>query len=170
MISVAFCTDTLKIEWSDSFQVNELKKVCDSRTKKIHKSIKTLTIALVLYVLMFVVDLIVVGKGHNMRVQKNDPTADAEIECLRNSSRIGTYSGTVLFSKLMPCYMCPGAVVQFGIKKVVVGESRNVKGANDFMQSHGIEVTDLDSVECVEIMRLFILNNPALWNEDIGKK
>lgn len=114
-------------------------------------------------------DAMIVGKGHNMRVQKNDPTALAEIECLRNSSRIGTYSGTVLFSTLMPCYMCAGAIIQFGIKKVVVGESRNFRGANDFMQSHGIEVTDLDSVECVEIMRKFILNNPALWNEDIGK-
>lgn len=112
----------------------------------------------------------IIGKGHNMRVQKNDPTAHAEIECLRNSGRIGTYKGTVLYSTLMPCYLCAGAVVQFGIRKVIVGESRNFSGAKEFMQSHGIEVIDLDSAECIEIMRMFILNHPDLWYEDIGRK
>jgi creatinine deaminase len=112
----------------------------------------------------------IVGKAHNMRVQNNDPTAHAEIECFRNSGRIGTYNQTVLCSTLMPCYLCAGAVVQFGINKIVVGESRNFKGAKKFMQSHGIEVVDLDSEECAEIIRIFILKNPALWHEDIGKK
>lgn len=112
----------------------------------------------------------VIGKGHNMHVQNNDPTAHAEIECLRNTGRIESYDQTVLYSTLMPCYMCAGAVVHFGIKKVIVGESRNFEGAKDFMLSHGIEVVDLDSVKCVEMMRSFILRKPALWNEDIGKK
>jgi cytosine/creatinine deaminase len=112
----------------------------------------------------------VIGKGHNMHVQNKDPTAHAEIECLRNTGRIGSYDQTVLCSTLMPCYMCAGAVVHFGIKKVIVGESRNFEGAKEFMLSHGIEVVDLDSVECVELMREFILRKPALWDEDIGKK
>lgn len=112
----------------------------------------------------------VIGRGHNMRVQKNDPTAHAEIECLRNSGRIGTYTQTVLYSTLMPCYLCAGAIVQFGIRKVIVGESRNFGGANGFMQSQDVEIVDLDSAECIEMMRTFILNNSDLWYEDIGKK
>lgn len=112
----------------------------------------------------------IVGRGHNMRVQNNDPTAHAEIECLRNSGRIGTYKQTVLYSTLMPCYLCAGAAVQFGIKKVVVGESKNFSGAKEFMQAHGIEIIDLDSAECIEMMHTFIINNPTLWLEDIGKK
>lgn len=112
----------------------------------------------------------VIGRGHNMRVQKNDPTAHAEIECLRNSGRIGTYTQTVLYSTLMPCYLCAGAIVQFGIRKVIVGESRNFGGAKGFMQSQDVEIVDLDSAECIEMMRTFILNNSDLWYEDIGKK
>lgn len=112
----------------------------------------------------------VIGRGHNMRVQKNDPTAHAEIECLRNSGRIGTYTQTALYSTLMPCYLCAGAIVQFGIRKVIVGESRNFGGAKGFMQSQDVEIVDLDSAECIEMMRTFILNNSDLWYEDIGKK
>jgi creatinine deaminase len=112
----------------------------------------------------------VIGRGHNMRVQKNDPTAHAEIECLRNSGRIGTYTQTVLYSTLMPCYLFAGAIVQFGIRRVIVGESRNFGGAKGFMQSQDVEIADLDSAECIEMMRTFILNNSDLWYEDIGKK
>jgi cytosine/creatinine deaminase len=111
-----------------------------------------------------------VGKGHNKRVQNKDPTAHAEIECLRNAGRIGPYNDTVLCSTLMPCYMCAGAIVQFGIKKVLVGESKNFEGARKFMQSHDVEVVELDSMECVQMMQEFILKNPTLWYEDIGKK
>ncbi|SNQ59932.1 nucleoside deaminase [Candidatus Methanoperedens nitratireducens] len=71
----------------------------------------------------------IIGKGHNQRIQKSDPMAHAEIDCLRNAGRIGSYKDTVLYSTLMPCYLCAGAVVQFGIKKVVVGESRTFEGA-----------------------------------------
>src|SRR5689334_12302063 len=108
--------------------------------------------------------------GHNKRVQENDPVTHAEIDCLRNAGRIGTFKNTILYSTLMPCYLCAGAVVQFGIKKVIVGESRNFGGAKEFMESHGVEVVDLDSQECIEMMRVFILSNPNLWQEDIGKK
>src|ERR671918_487057 len=107
--------------------------------------------------------------GHNQRVQKNDPVTHAEIDCLRNAGRIGSFRGTVLYSTLMPCYLCAGAVVQFGIKKVIVGESRTFPGAIDFMRSHHVEVVDLDLPECVEMMQKFIAEHPQLWNEDIGR-
>ncbi len=111
----------------------------------------------------------IIGKGHNQRVQKGDPMAHAEIDCLRSAGRIGSYKDTVLYSTLMPCYLCAGAVVQFGIKKVVVGESRTFEGAFQFMKQHGVEVINLDSSECYEMMQDFIKKNHELWYEDIGK-
>src|SRR6266513_4889512 len=110
-----------------------------------------------------------IAVGHNKRVQNNDPVTHAEIDCLRNAGRLGSFRDAALYSTLMPCYLCAGAVVQFGIKKVIVGESRTFAGAVDFMRSHGVEVIDLDLPECVEMMQKFIAENPALWNEDIGK-
>lgn len=110
----------------------------------------------------------IVGRGHNKRVQDNDPMTHAEIDCLRNAGRVGSYKGAVLYSTLMPCYLCAGAVVQFGIKKVYAGESKTFSGAREFMESHGVEVIDLESEECVNMMNKFIAENPKLWNEDIG--
>jgi creatinine deaminase len=111
----------------------------------------------------------IVGRGHNKRVQDGDPVTHAEIDCLRNAGRVGTYKGTVLYSTLMPCYLCAGAVVQFGIKKVYAGESETFSGAKEFMQSHGVEVIDLNIDECKNMMKEFIEKNPSLWNEDIGE-
>jgi len=118
---------------------------------------------------VLVVDGKIVGRGHNRRVQDNDPITHAEIDCLRNAGRIGSYKGSVLFSTLMPCYLCAGAVVQFGIKKVYAGESQTFDGAREFMMSHGVEVIDLNNEECVSMMKDFIAGNPSLWNEDIGE-
>ncbi len=112
---------------------------------------------------------VVVGRGHNKRVQDNDPITHAEIDCLRNAGRVGSYAGSILYSTLMPCYLCAGAVVQFGIKKVYAGESETFPGAKEFMQSHGVEVIDLSLEECKTLMREFIEENPTLWNEDIGE-
>jgi cytosine deaminase len=111
----------------------------------------------------------IIGRGHNKRVQENDPVIHAEIDCLRNAGRIGNYRGTTLYSTLIPCYLCAGAVVQFGIKKVIAGESKTFNGAKEFMESHGVEVIDLDLEECKELMREFISTNPKLWDEDIGR-
>jgi len=111
----------------------------------------------------------IIGRGHNQRVQENDPIIHAEIDCLRNAGRIGTYRDSILYSTLMPCYLCAGAVVQFGIKKVIAGESKTFPGARQFMESQGVEVIDLDLAECKELMRKFIENNPDLWKEDIGE-
>lgn len=111
----------------------------------------------------------ILGRGHNKRVQDGDPVTHAEIDCLRNAGRIGTYKDTTLYSTLMPCYLCAGAVVQFGIKKVIAGESQTFPGAKEFMESHGVEVIDLNLDECKQLMSDFIQKNPQLWNEDIGK-
>ncbi len=110
----------------------------------------------------------ILGRGYNKRVQDGDPITHAEIDCLRNVGRIGNYKGTILYSTLMPCYLCAGAVVQFGIKKVIAGESRTFPGAKEFMVSHGVEVIDLNLDECEKMMSEFIQTNPELWNEDIG--
>ena len=110
----------------------------------------------------------ILGQGHNKRVQDGDPVTHAEIDCLRNAGRIGNYKDTTLYSTLMPCYLCAGAVVQFGIKKVIVGESQTFAGAKEFMESHKVEVIDLDLDECKQLMSDFIYKHPQLWNEDIG--
>ncbi len=111
----------------------------------------------------------ILGRGHNKRVQDGDPITHAEIDCLRNAGRVGRYADTVLYSTLMPCYLCAGAAVQFGIGKVIAGESRTYPGAREFMESHGVEVVDLDLQECRDMMARFIEDNPELWNEDIGE-
>lgn len=111
----------------------------------------------------------VIGRGHNKRVQDGDPITHAEIDCLRHAGRIGSYKNTILYSTLMPCYLCAGAVVQFGIKKVYAGENETFFGAKEFMESMGVEVINLNSKECKEMMRKFIAENPRLWNEDIGE-
>jgi cytosine deaminase len=111
----------------------------------------------------------IIGRGHNRRVQKGDPMAHAEIDCLTNAGRQKTYKDTVLYSTLMPCHLCSGAVVQFGIPKVIVGESVNFAGAPDFLRSQGVEVTDLRDPDCIQMMANFIKSHPELWHEDIGK-
>ena len=111
----------------------------------------------------------IVGRGHNQRVQRGDPILHAEIDCLRNAGRLGSYKDTVLYSTLMPCYLCAGTVVQFGIPKVIVGESETFKGAEMFLKSKHVDVVDLDLDECKEMMERFIKENPELWKEDIGE-
>lgn len=110
-----------------------------------------------------------VAAGHNKRVQEGNPILHGEMDCLLNAGRVGSYKDTVIYSTLMPCYMCAGTIVQFKIPKVIVGESRTFDGARAFMESHGVEVIDLDMTECVAMMEKFINENPTLWNEDIGE-
>lgn len=111
----------------------------------------------------------IIARGHNQRVQKSDPMAHAEIACLTNAGRQKTYRDTVLYSTLMPCFLCAGAVVQFGVPKVVVADSTNFAGGADLLRRHHVEVVDLHDPECIEMMRKFIAEHPDLWNEDIGK-
>jgi cytosine deaminase len=117
----------------------------------------------------------IIGRGHNRRVQHGDPMAHAEIDCLTKAGRQKTYADTVLYSTLMPCYLCTGAVIQFGVPKVIVGESVTFPGGEGkwgkspaFMRANGVEVIDLHDPECIEMMSTFIREHPTLWNEDIG--
>ncbi len=110
-----------------------------------------------------------VASGHNKRVQENNPILHGEMDCLNNAGRVGSFRDTVIYSTLMPCYMCAGTIVQFKIPKVIVGESRTFAGAREFMEQHGVEVIDLDLPECVTMMDQFIAEKPILWNEDIGE-
>ena len=86
----------------------------------------------------------IIATGHNKRVQEKNPILHGEMDCLNNAGRIGNYKNTVIYSTLMPCYMCAGTIVQFKIKKVIVGESKTFAGAKEFMESHGVEVIDLN--------------------------
>ena len=144
-----------KHEFTLQFAINEAKKSLNEGGIPIG-SVLTLNDELISY-------------GHNKRVQNSDPMAHAEIDCLRNAGRVKNYGNTILYSTLMPCYLCAGAVVQFGIKKVIVGEARTFAGAEQFMKDHGVEIVNLDNKECFMMMQDFIKKNPQLWNEDIGK-
>jgi cytosine deaminase len=112
----------------------------------------------------------IIGAGHNRRVQDKNPMAHAEIDAMTKAGRQTTYRDTVLYSTLMPCYLCSGAAVQFRVPKVIVGESVNFHGAPDFMRSRSIDVIDMHNAECIQMMADFIRDHPALWNEDIGEK
>ncbi len=111
----------------------------------------------------------VLGRGHNQRVQQQDPVIHAEIDALRNAGRVGRYQGCTMYSTLMPCYLCSGAVVQFGISKVVAGEDETFQGGREFMEAHGVEVVNLDLQECKTLLQDFIRDYPDLWAEDIGE-
>lgn len=106
--------------------------------------------------------------GHNQRVQHDDPTAHGEIDCLRQAGRIGSYEGTILYTTLAPCAMCSGAIVQFGIADVVVGENRTFPGELDWLRNRGVRVLVLDDDRCVGLMTQFQQRFPLVWAEDIG--
>ena len=114
-------------------------------------------------------DEVILGRGRNRRVQDGDPITHAEIDCLRHAGRVGDYRRCTLYSTLMPCYLCSGAVVQFRIPRVIVGESETFAGGPEFMREHGVEVIDLDLDVCKRMMRRFMAEHPELWQEDIGE-
>lgn len=111
---------------------------------------------------------IVIGAGHNQRVQKGDPIAHGEMDCIRNAGRQRDYRDTVLYTTLSPCMMCAGTIVQFRIPRVVIGENRSFGGNEDFLRSRGVAVSILDDPECKALMDEFIRRYPSVWNEDIG--
>jgi cytosine deaminase len=112
----------------------------------------------------------IVGRGHNRRVQNGDPTAHGEIDCLRNAGRQRSYKDTVIYSTLMPCHMCAGAIVQFGIPRVIAGEDRTFPSARAFMESKGVEVIDFNLDECYLLLADFAREKPEVWLEDIGEE
>jgi cytosine/creatinine deaminase len=109
------------------------------------------------------------GRGHNRRVQENDPSIHGETDAFRKAGRQRSYRNTVMVSTLAPCWYCSGLVVQFRIGKVLVGESRTFRGGIDWLRERGVEVIDLDSAECADLLNGFILAHPDIWNEDIGE-
>lgn len=111
----------------------------------------------------------IVARGHNLRVQTGDPTAHAEVVCIRNAGRRRDWPQLTLVSTLSPCIMCTGTSLLFRIPRVVIGENRNFLGTEDLFAQKGVSVTVFDDSECIALMRSFIADHPDLWNEDIGK-
>jgi creatinine deaminase len=109
------------------------------------------------------------GRGHNRRVQDQDPSLHAETAAFKNAGRQRTYRGTTMVTTLSPCWYCSGLVRQFGISRVVVGEARTFFGGHEWLAEHGVEVVVLDDAELVRLMTDFIAARPELWLEDIGQ-
>ncbi|MRR07160.1 MAG: nucleoside deaminase [Deltaproteobacteria bacterium] len=120
---------------------------------------------------VLVIDDRIVGRGRNQRVQKGSAVLHAEMDCLENAGRLkaSDYRRATLYSTLSPCDMCSGAVILYGIPKVVIGENRTFRGPEEYVRSRGVELVVVDTPECRELMERFIAGNPELWNEDIGE-
>jgi len=112
---------------------------------------------------------LLLGRGHNRRVQENDPSIHGETDAFRKAGRQRSYRDTVLVTTLAPCWYCSGLVLQFRIGKVVVGESRTFRGGIDWLRERGVPVVDLGSSACADLLGGFIAAHPDLWNEDIGE-
>ncbi|OFX05088.1 MAG: tRNA-specific adenosine deaminase [Alphaproteobacteria bacterium RIFCSPHIGHO2_12_FULL_63_12] len=110
-----------------------------------------------------------IASGHNQRVQNGDPIAHGEMDCLKKAGRQKSYRGMTLYTSLSPCMMCSGTIVQFKIPRIVINDTKNFGGNEEFLRSHGVEVVDLQHPDSIALMARFIAENPALWNEDIGE-
>jgi len=109
------------------------------------------------------------SRGHNRRVQEGDPSIHAETDAFRKAGRLTTYRDKTMVTSLAPCYYCSGLIIQFNIGKVVVGESVNFQGGIEWLKEKGVEVIDLNSQECIDMLSSYIEKNPETWNEDIGE-
>jgi cytosine deaminase len=120
---------------------------------------------------VLVLDGEIVGRGHNQRIQKGSAVLHAEMDCLENAGRLSAsdYRDTTLYTTLSPCDMCSGAILLYGIPKVVIGEHRTFQGPEDYLRSRGVDLQIMDNEDCRHIMRDFILVNPSLWSEDISE-
>ncbi len=118
---------------------------------------------------LFHADGTLLGRGHNRRVQDDDPSVHGETDAFRNAGRRRSYADTVMVTTLAPCWYCSGLVRQFGIGTVVIGESHTFQGGVDWLREAGVTVIDLDSVACHELLQGFIAEHPEIWNEDIGE-
>lgn len=120
---------------------------------------------------VLVIDGEIVGRGHNQRVQQNSVILHAEMDCLENAGRrtASEYRRSTIYTTLSPCDMCTGAILLYGIPKVVIGENQTFLGGEALLQSRGVDIDGRDDPRCVELMDTFIGNLPDLWNEDIGE-
>ena len=121
---------------------------------------------------VLVIDDKIVSRGHNRRIQNSSAILHAEMDCLENAGRLSAseYKKATLYSTLSPCDMCSGAVLLYGIKKVVIGEDQNFKGPQEYLASRGVDLKVVNNDECINIMKKFIKDSPKLWNEDIGEE
>lgn len=110
------------------------------------------------------------GRGHNRRIQENDPSVHGETDAFRKAGRQRNYRDKIMVTTLAPCWYCSGLVRQFNIGTVVVGESVNFAGGVEWLREHGVEVLDLNSAECVQLLAEYITAHPDIWNEDIGEE
>ncbi|QBG37285.1 nucleoside deaminase [Litorilituus sediminis] len=113
----------------------------------------------------------IIGRGHNKRVQTGSPTLHGEMDALENAGRqsASVYRESVIYTTLSPCSMCTGAILLYGIPKVVIGENESFMGEEQLLKSRGVEIDMVDSDECKQLMRDFMAEKPELWNEDIGE-
>ncbi len=109
------------------------------------------------------------GRGHNRRVQENDPSIHGETDAFRKAGRQKNYRETIMITTLAPCWYCSGLIRQFKIGTVVVGETENFDGGIEWLKENGVEVINLNSQECIEMLGDYIKENPEVWNEDIGE-
>ena len=109
------------------------------------------------------------GAGHNRRIQENDPSVHGETDAFRKAGRQGSYRDKIMVTTLAPCWYCSGLVLQFRIGMVIVGESVNFAGGIDWLRERGVEVVDLASPECIDMLAAYIREHPEVWNEDIGE-
>jgi cytosine deaminase len=120
---------------------------------------------------VLVIDGLIVGRGHNRRVQKQSSVLHAEIDCLENAGRLKArdYQRAVLYSTLSPCDMCSGAVLLYKIPRIVIGENQTFRGPEEYLRSRGVDLTIIQDPECIRLMTEFIAARPDLWDEDIGR-
>ena len=119
---------------------------------------------------VLVLDDKIISRGHNQRVQKGSCVLHAEMDCLENAGRLAAedYRRAVIYSTLSPCDMCSGAILLYGIEKVIIGENINFQGPEGYIRSRGVEVDVVNDPNCIRMMANFIRDRPQLWNEDIG--
>ena len=113
----------------------------------------------------------IIGRGHNRRIQRGSAILHGEMDALENAGRLPArvYRESTIYTTLSPCAMCTGAILLYGIPRVIVGENRTFLGEEDLLRSRGVTVEVVDDAECVAMMTKFIAENPELWNEDIGE-
>lgn len=120
---------------------------------------------------VLVIDGQIVARGHNQRIQKGSVVLHAEMDCLENAGRLcaANYRDSTLYSTLSPCDMCSGAVLLYGIPRVVIGENCTFKGPEDYLRARGVQLDIINDDQCQQLMRDFIAAHPSVWNEDIGE-
>jgi len=113
----------------------------------------------------------IIGRGHNRRIQKGSVILHGEMDALENAGRLpaSVYRQCTLYTTLSPCPMCSGAILLYGIPKIIIGENITYKGSEELLKENGVEVVVINNSECIDLMTGFIKQNPELWNEDIGE-